>query len=452
MKIRKALSFLLVLLMLAALAPAAMASGEVTEITVWTKDRHDQEFMTALVEKFNKENPDIHVTYEMYTDNYKQVIEIASSTGELPAIFCVNGNEMTDAMKQRGQMVYIDQFLTDELRAIFDSSFFVEGLNMHDGKIFTLPSTGTTLRLVYNKDIFAKVGLDGPPKTVKEMVDYAVKITSELGGEGIYGFALPLANPLTGFQRGITNMVCLDGSPVSDGFDFAQGKYDFSSFKPYMTALKEIWDAGAAFPGCESLNIDPLRTQFADGKIGMYMTYNHSEYGVYTKQFPTEQKWDYAALPTLEDTVKGSQRLSAGTWYAMTTNCTDVEKGWRVLKAFYDLDNLTSYYEQGLGVSVLPAVIGKAEIPEAIKQVPFMGIQPYDKIWPLAPVGIVPEGSDWGVCFAEYIFGANDDIDGIIADLNARYQAAYEKSVADGLNKALHYPNIVAADPANTAN
>lgn len=451
MKHRKMLSILVSALLLMSIFGAAAIAEEPTQITIWTKDRHDQEFMTALWDAFNEANPDIHVNYEMYTDNYAQVIEIASSTNELPEIFCVNGTAMTDAMRQRDQIVYIDEFITDEMRETFDSSFFVEGLNMHEGKIFSLPNTGTTLRLVYNKDIFERAGLAGPPKSIDEMVEYAITITETLGGEGVYGFALPLANPRSGFQRGITQMPLLNGDPVFEGFDYAQGKYDFSSYKPYIEALAKIWEAEAAFPGCESLNIDPLRTQFADGKIGMYMTYNHSEYGVYTDQFPTEQKWDYEQLPTLTGEILGSQKLSAGTWYAMTTTCTDTEKGWRVLSAMYDFENLVNYYEKGLGVCVLPAVIEKAKTPAAIETLAYMGIQPTDKMWPLEPINIVPEGDDWGVRFAEVIFGVNTDIDGIIEDLNARYQAAYEKSVADGLNAEVHYPEIDAKDPANTA-
>ena len=156
-------------------------------------------------------------------------------------------------------------------------------------------------------------------------------------------------------------------------------------------------------------------------------------------------------MPTAGDAITGSQKLTAGTWYAMTTNCTDPEKGMRVLETFYDIDNLVAYYEQGLGVSVLPVVIEKAEVPEAIQAVPYMGIQETDKVWPLEPSGIVPEGDDWGMGFAQVIFGITDDIDGIIEDLNARYNAAYEKSIADGLNVAIQYTGLDAADPANTA-
>ena len=55
-----------------------------------------------------------------------------------------------------------------------------------------------------------------------------------------------------------------------------------------------------AFPGCESLDIDPLRTQFAAGKIGMYFSYSAAEPGVYENQFPMDSsKWNAAPIPTV---------------------------------------------------------------------------------------------------------------------------------------------------------
>ena len=65
---------------------------------------------------------------------------------------------------------------------------------------------------------------------------------------------------------------------------------------------------GGAFPGCESLDIDPLRSQFANGKIGMYISWTHSD-PAYESQFPTTEDWDGAQLPTIDGTVKGSQHM-----------------------------------------------------------------------------------------------------------------------------------------------
>ena len=56
------------------------------------------------------------------------------------------------------------------------------------------------------------------------------------------------------------------------GYDFAKGEYNFTNWADELTLWKELLSEECAFPGCESLDIDPLRTQFAAGKIGMYMS------------------------------------------------------------------------------------------------------------------------------------------------------------------------------------
>lgn len=57
-----------------------------------------------------------------------------------------------------------------------------EGYNEFDGKLYFIPTTGTTCRLFYNKEIFDRVGIENPPETLEEMVEDAKLITSELAG------------------------------------------------------------------------------------------------------------------------------------------------------------------------------------------------------------------------------------------------------------------------------
>ena len=65
-------------------------------------------------------------------------------------------------------------------------------------------------------------------------------------------------------------------------------------------------------PGVESLDIDPLRAQFAAGKIGMY--FNHSgEPAVYQSQFPTKVNWSAALPPRSMAANKGPYLLLPGT-------------------------------------------------------------------------------------------------------------------------------------------
>lgn len=41
-------------------------------------------------------------------------------------------------------------------------SLMIDNVNRLDGKVYSLPNTGLTMRLVYNKDIFTKAGIQNP--------------------------------------------------------------------------------------------------------------------------------------------------------------------------------------------------------------------------------------------------------------------------------------------------
>jgi len=425
---------------------------EVTDIVWWTKDRHDQEFMAEFIEQFNKDNPDINLIQEIYTDNYQQTIEIASTTGELPDIVGLVMGNIVNNLLTRDLLLGLNDYITPEFKSTFGDDLFIEGVNMKDGEIFTFPFTGNSTRLIYNKDIFERVGLSGPPKSVEELVEYSKKITDELSSEGIYGFALPLKGPRSGLVRGFVSIPSMSGMPVAEGFDYSKGEYDFTGYKTALEGFREIWASGAAFPGCESLEIDPLRTQFADGKIGMYMSYSHSEYGVYTNQFPTDVEWGYALLPTNEGEIKGSQKMNAGAWFAIAKTTENPDKAWRVLEAIYSKDLLVPYYEQSLGVTILDSVTSVAKQPDGIAYTAEMAVQPSDKIWPSGPLAVTPEGPDWGEIFVNAMFDSSINIDAAIEDVNTRYNEAYQKSMDAGTDVLIKYPNFDPTDPANTMN
>ena len=428
-------------------------TGIPTRIEVWTKDRHDLVYMEEKIAEFEAANPDIDIVYEPYTDNYQQVIELAATNGQLPDIVCVIQSTV-NALKGRGDLVGLNDYLTDEMKAVFTPDFFIEGVNMLDGQIVSLPNTGNTIRLVVNNDLLAKAGFNAPPKSIEEMAMMAKTVSDKFGNDGIYGFALPLKNPTSGFQRGVVAMPSLSGLPIRDGYNFVTGKFDWGSYVPAIEVLKTMWNDGSFYPGCESLEIDPLRTAFAMGEIAMYMTYSHSEYGVYKDQFPMDPSlWSYEKIPSYSGTIEGSQGMSAGTWYGLTANSKNPDEAWRVMEFLYSVDLLSGYYEGGFGVSVVPAVVAASEQPDSIKQVQYMGLTETDKMWPLGPQGLtVPTGGQWGDLFFEYMVGRRNDIDAIVNELNATYDAAVEIVVSDTGTPAPVYPSFKASDPAGTAN
>ncbi len=72
---------------------------------------------------------------------------------------------------------------------------------------------------------------------------------------------------------------------------------------------------------------------------------------------------------------------------------------------------------------------------------PYLAFNEDDQNWPPLPSGVVVEGKDYYTVCVECIFGMAD-IDEAIEDLNTRYNAAYDKVVADGAERII-YPNFV---------
>ena len=95
------------------------ASGEKTTINIWSKDRHDAEYVQAKIDDYNKNNTDnIEVVYTLYTDNYKQAIDMAAQNGELPD-FLVYQGEAFNKYLPNGQWADIYPMMGEEMKSYF---------------------------------------------------------------------------------------------------------------------------------------------------------------------------------------------------------------------------------------------------------------------------------------------------------------------------------------------
>ena len=150
-------------------AAASQDSGEKTVITIWSKDRHDATYVQEKIDEYNANNTDnIQVEYSLYTDNYQQAVDMAAQNGELPDIL-VYQQDVFAKYQGQGQWADLYQFMDDDMKNYFQD-VITEGYNELDGKLYFIPTTGTTCRLFYNTEIFERVGIDGPPETMEEML------------------------------------------------------------------------------------------------------------------------------------------------------------------------------------------------------------------------------------------------------------------------------------------
>ena len=316
----------------------------------------------------------------------------------------------------------------------------MEGINALGDGIYSLPYTASAARLFYNQDIFDRVGIDGPPQTLDELVADAKLVTEQLGSEGIYGIAGNFKSAASSVARSI-DMIVMRSGGTRGGFDYKTGTYDFSSYKPVLEAFKEMFATGVSFPGSESLDIDPLRTQFAAGNIAMYISISHAEPGVYASQFPTDANWNCAQLPTVNGKVEGKQQLwFGGSNLGINPAMEHPDEAWEVMKFLHSDEVMGPYHTAGLGTVMIPSAVESAEAPESIEKMPNLAINADDQNWPPLPAGVVVEGKDYYTTCVECIFGVTD-IDSAIEDLNTRYNAAYDKLV-DGGAERIVYPNF----------
>ncbi|MFE5322458.1 ABC transporter substrate-binding protein [Paenibacillus sp. NPDC056579] len=418
-------------------AGAAGGANGKTKLTYWTADRHDVDHIKGLIEKFNADHQDIEVEMSVMSENYVQSVDLAYASGQAPDILNAKFDFVNMARKQYFEP--LDGYMKDDMKKRFEGTLR-DSANTYDGKIYTLPNYGTTIRLVYNKELFEKAGIANPPKTLQEMVDAAKKITEVGKKDGIYGFAENFKNPTSAMERSVRNILQVSGYGV-DGYNFKTGKYDFAGYKEVITALKQMKDDGSMLPGVESMDIDPLRAQFAAGKIGMYLSYS-AEIGVYQTQFPTKVQWAAADVPSIDGTVKGLNGMNGAQWMAISSSSKNKEAAWKFVEYMYSEENLVKYAETGLGMPVLQSVAEKMKTPDIYGYKDFVPTKS-DAIWPVKPnVDSSLQGLKYADAFWKYILDGSGNLDTIIADLTKRYNDALDKAIKAGDVKVTPDPNF----------
>jgi multiple sugar transport system substrate-binding protein len=410
------------------------SSKEVKKISYWTNDRHDADFIKEVVDQFNETNSDnIEVELVVKTEEYDQAIDIAFVSAQAPDVFRAKENTI-QTFYAKDYLEPLDSYLDDAQKAKFPQ---INDFNTFDDYLYSLPNFGTTMRLVYNVDLFDKAGITSPPTTLAEMVDAAKKITEVGKADGAYGFALNFKSPGSAFGRSARVIAEISGYG-GFGYDFAAGRYDFTGFEPIINAFKQMKDDGSMLPGVESLDIDPLRAQFAEGKIGMYLSFA-SEPGVYKNQFPAKIKWSSALAPTIDGNINGVSGLLGGQWLVMNKQSKNKEAAWSFMEYMYSDEVLKTYHEKGFGISMVPDIAAVAQAP-AIEGIEGFLPTKYDAVWPLHPAVSI-EGADSWSTFWKYVIEGGD-FNKIVEDLNKRYNAALDKAIASGDVKSQPDPSF----------
>lgn len=181
MKHRKCISLLLVLMLTLGIAASASAAVELSFWDmVWGGADAYIPVAEALVEQFNAEHPDIHVTYQSVVwQNFYQTFLTAVTAGAAPDV-------SSGAFPQAVQYAAMEQIL--DLSSIVEKweaendpildDFIPEILEMerYNGVLAGIPWNSDPRQIWYNKDAFEQAGIEKMPETFDEFLDVCKQI------------------------------------------------------------------------------------------------------------------------------------------------------------------------------------------------------------------------------------------------------------------------------------
>jgi multiple sugar transport system substrate-binding protein len=151
----------------------------------------DRPTLEAIVKQFNDAHPDINIQMTiMPWDVFYQKLLPSWASGTGPQLVAISDSGQIPQYAKQGVLAPLDDIYSNGL----DKSTLVKAAVEADkwnGHYYAVPMTFFSVLLYWNKTMFHKAGLNGPPKTWAQWQQDAVKLTIGKGSKPVqYGLAL----------------------------------------------------------------------------------------------------------------------------------------------------------------------------------------------------------------------------------------------------------------------
>jgi len=160
--------------------PAFPAKDKVEEVVFWYGATQDERAAyEQMIDEFNRAHPNIKVRGMLVPQKYVERKLMLSVAGGAPPDVVRFYTHLGGEMMSRGGLESLDDLIE---RDGFDlSDFYPVGIeqNTYNSRLYGIPWILSPNALFYNKKLFREAGLDPnrPPKTWKELEEYALKLT-----------------------------------------------------------------------------------------------------------------------------------------------------------------------------------------------------------------------------------------------------------------------------------
>src|SRR5262245_47481600 len=250
---------------------ATTACASRGEVAMWERSGGNKQMVDMLVEAWNAKNPDckIKLTYIPHTEMVGKIAQGIAS-GDVPDLM---GMDLIYAPQFEKAQQLVD--LTDQIGAWSELKTASKGhmtVATFKDRLYGVPLYADVSALFYNKDLYAKAGLDPdkPPTSLAELRQYADKITA-IGGD-IKGYYLPGScagcNIFTVGPLMWASGAKIEARDASDEPLVGDGIATVLKFERDMVKSGNVHESDRAENG------ETFHLQFGSGKVGMMGTGN----------------------------------------------------------------------------------------------------------------------------------------------------------------------------------
>jgi multiple sugar transport system substrate-binding protein len=287
------------------------------------------------------------------------------------------------------------------------------------------------MKMVYNREIFAKAGITATPRTWAEMVDVARRITQAGNGE-FYGFGWSTMWPYSWTRLAMEANVHNTGASF---FNTNTGTFDFRPFKPAIEALAQMYQQGSMFPTPMDQHIDPIRNRFAEGRVGMEVAPAY-DISVYNVQFPSNFDWGVFDVPTFQPGPAPYKGMALNRCNVSISSRVSNARMPAVAAAFEFLHSEYFYGKLYANSAIIPheaSIIASTRMEKALKNWDVMSDT--TNFLPAVPNPqnlVTLEGDDVFVTCDRIMLGRTT-FDAEVDALNRRYNEGYQRAKAQGI-------------------
>lgn len=377
---------------------------EPVTITYTSFRYEDEAIFKELVGKFEKENGLIKVNLDLQKDANVYLTNLKANllSGEGVDVFDVHPNYAEFVSNvQEGNCVDLSN--ESFVKNYYDG---FKDLTTIDGKVYAYVYSANFLSAIYNKDIFAKYGLN-PPKSFDEFKSTIAKLKeNDLGG-----IIIPFGTGWIGQSLMWEQMTPEGGKKFQEGIDNGSIT-NVRDNKDFYTLLKTLSEYNKLkYPDSETIQYPQVLSLFAQQKAPIIMMGTWT-FGTKATDYPGINQ-GFFALPTLDKVDVA--HLEPGGLSAISSKSKNIEAAKKWLEFFSNTENAQMYINKTKMIPTLKGVkmeyegadMLQAQLDKGIAVTPILVLNNVD-IW----------GKQWGAMM-DNIFVKGQDVEKEIDDFNA---------------------------------